>query len=154
MNDCLFCKIVAGEIPSFQVWEDQDHLAFLTIFPNTDGVTVVIPKAHYSSYLFAQDDEVMSKLMKAAKTVALKIDKAFEDVGRTGVIFEGFGIDHLHAKLYPMHGTEDTKEEWKNIEHAKPTEFFETYPGYLSSHDCDKENEEKLKMIAEKIKNS
>ena len=152
MENCLFCKIVNNEIPSFQVWEDEKHLAFLTIFPNTDGVTVVIPKEHRNSYIFANDDEIMNQLMKAAKTVAKKIDKAFDDVGRTGVIFEGFGVDHLHAKLYPMHGTETVNDDWKMIEHSKPAEFFRTYPGYLSSHDCGKEDDEKLKQIAERIK--
>ena len=50
--DCIFCKIVNGEVPCHKVWEDEKHLAFLTIFPNTEGVTVVIPKKHYPSYVF------------------------------------------------------------------------------------------------------
>ncbi len=151
-NDCIFCQIVAGKIPSYQVWEDEKHLAFLTIFPNTDGVTVVIPKEHKNSYLFANEDVVIQDLLKAAKVVAQKIDTAFDDVGRTGLIFEGFGVDHLHAKLYPMHGTKHTIDHWENIANSKPTEFFDRYPGYLSSHDCDKEDDAKLKQIAERIK--
>jgi diadenosine tetraphosphate (Ap4A) HIT family hydrolase len=39
--DCVFCKIVAGEAPSHKLWEDADHLAFLSIFPNTEGTTVI-----------------------------------------------------------------------------------------------------------------
>lgn len=43
--------------------------------------------------------------MLASKRVALLLDEALDDVGRTGMIFEGYGVDHLHAKLFPMHGT-------------------------------------------------
>ncbi len=47
---CIFCQIVEGKAPCHKVWEDEHHLAFLSIFPNTDGFTVVIPKKHYPSY--------------------------------------------------------------------------------------------------------
>ncbi len=102
---CIFCDIVAGKSPCHKVWEDDEHLAFLSIFPNTKGFTVVIPKEHHSSYAFEQSDEVLSKLVIATKQVALLLDKAFDDVGRTGMFFEGYGVDHLHSKLFPMHGT-------------------------------------------------
>ena len=46
MSDCLFCKIVAGEIPCHRVWEDDSHLAFLDINPIHEGHTLVIPKTH------------------------------------------------------------------------------------------------------------
>src|SRR6185369_12596591 len=115
MEDCIFCKIVSGEVPSHKVWEDEKHMAFLTIFPNTVGVTVVITKDHNPSYIFENTDEVVSKLMLATKKVAKILDSTFEDVGRTGVVFEGFGVDHLHSKLYPMHGT-GNMDEWKMIE--------------------------------------
>jgi diadenosine tetraphosphate (Ap4A) HIT family hydrolase len=150
MSDCIFCKIVAGQMPCHKVFENDSHLAFLSIFPNTDGVTVVIPKQHKPSYIFENDQQTIDELMKIAKLVAGKIDQAFEDVGRTGVIFEGFGVDHLHAKLYPMHGTGNMKQ-WQEIESDKPTEFFKTYPGYLSSHDCRIEKKEKLTKIAQQI---
>ncbi len=152
-KECIFCKIVAGESTAHVVWEDVKHLAFLTIYPNTEGVTVVIPKAHTPSYIFENDNETISRLILAAKTVALKIDTAFEDVGRTGVIFEGFGIDHLHAKLYPMHGTGHLSE-WQQIESKSKKDYFKEYPGYLSSHDSEREDDEKLRKLAEKIKNA
>ncbi|EKE18545.1 MAG: hypothetical protein ACD_9C00301G0007, partial [uncultured bacterium] len=49
---CVFCEIVSGNMPCHKVWEDENFLAFLSIFPNTEGVTVIIPKKHYSSYVF------------------------------------------------------------------------------------------------------
>ena len=62
------------------VWEDDAHLAFLSIFPNTPGVTVVIPKKHVSSYVFDVEESVMLNLMKAGKNVSRCLDKAFLDV--------------------------------------------------------------------------
>ena len=47
-RNCVFCKIVANESPSHRIWEDDNHLAFLSIYPNTPGVTVVIPKGSSS----------------------------------------------------------------------------------------------------------
>ena len=74
-----------------------------------------------------------------------------DDVGRTGMIFEGFGVDHVHAKLFPMHGTTDM-EKWKEIK-SNVDKFFEKYEGYISSHDYKREDDEKLKKLAEKIRN-
>ena len=149
MEDCIFCKIVAGTVPSHKIWEDEKHLAFLTIFPNTEGVSVVIPKAHYGSYVFDLPEEVMIDLIKSAKMVAKAIDTAFDDVGRTGLIFEGFGVDHIHAKLFPMHGTKN--DAWKEHKSTIRT-YFDTYQGYLSSHDGDRADDAKLVEVAEKIK--
>lgn len=151
MDNCIFCKIVAGEAPCHKVWEDERHLAFLTIFPNTPGFTVVITKDHNPSYAFENSDEVLSGLTLAAKAVAKKIDAAFDDVGRTGMIFEGFGVDHLHAKLFPMHGTKS--DEWKQHK-SSVDKFFEHYEGYLSSHDYKRGDDAELAAIAEKIRSA
>lgn len=64
---------------------------------------MVIPKRHVSSYLFGQEDEAVSGLVLAAKRVAILQDEALDGVARTGIIFDGYGVDHLHAKLFPMH---------------------------------------------------
>jgi histidine triad (HIT) family protein len=148
--DCLFCKIAKGEIPSHKVWEDEKHLAFLSIFPNTDGFTVVITKDHFPSYAFENSDAVLSGLILATKKVARLLDTAFEDVGRTGMFFEGFGVDHLHSKLFPMHGT-GNMAEWKPIESRKPV-FFEKYPGHLNSSDGERADDAKLAELAKKIR--
>jgi len=151
MDTCIFCQIVSGESPSHTVWENDTHLAFLSIFPNTEGVTVVIPKAHLSSYIFDQSQEDITAIMQAAKTVAHKIDAAFDDVGRTGVVFEGFGVNHLHAKLFPLHGTAD--ENWKQ-RNSTITTYTETYPGYISSHDAGRADDQQLAQTAQRIQAS
>jgi histidine triad (HIT) family protein len=149
-KNCIFCKIVSGYTPCHKIWEDDKHIAFLSTFPNTDGFSVVIPKKHYTSYAFDLPDEVLSDLVIASKKVAKLLDSKLEDVGRTGMIFEGFGVDHVHAKLFPMHGTADMKE-WRELK-SNMSKFFEKYEGYISSHDYKREDDEKLKKLADKIK--
>lgn len=148
MEDCIFCKIVKGDIPANKIWEDDKHLAFLTIFPNTPGFTVVVTKEHYSSYAFDLPDEILSELVLASKKVGKLIDSKLEDVGRTGMIFEGFGVNHIHSKLFPMHGT---KGGWKEII-GRPDKFFDQYEGYISSHDYKRADDAQLAEIAKKIR--
>ncbi len=148
-DNCIFCKIAKGEAPCHKIWEDDKHLAFLSIFPNTEGFSVVIPKKHYPSYAFSTDDSVLQELMLAVKKVALLLDKNLDDVGRTGMVFEGFGVDHLHAKLFPMHGTK--VDEWKPIK-SNVNKYFEKYEGYISSHDFKRADDIKLAALAKKIR--
>lgn len=148
-DDCIFCKIVAGEAPCHKIWEDDKHLAFLSIFPNTEGFSVVITKDHQDSYLFGLPEDVMDGIVHAARQTAKLLDESFEDVGRTGMMFEGFGVDHIHAKLFPMHGTKADlwKKRSSNVE-----KYFEQYEGYISSHDYKRADDEKLAALAKKIR--
>ena len=148
-NDCVFCKIVANDIPNYRIWEDTDFLAFLSIFPNTKGTTVVIPKKHYESYAFALPDEVLCELIKATKKVANLLDEKLDDVGRTAMVFEGYGVNHIHAKLFPMHGTKN--KEWQ--QHISPIKtYFEKYEGYISSNDSELADSDYLEKLSQKIK--
>jgi len=151
--DCIFCKIVSGDSPAHKIWSDETHLAFLSIFPNTDGFTVVIPKMHIGSYAFEQSDEVLSNLIIATKKVARIIDNYYSDVARCGMFFEGYGVNHLHSKLFPMHGTEGVKE-WENIESENNNQFFPIYPGYLSSNNSKRANDSVLAELASSIRAS
>jgi diadenosine tetraphosphate (Ap4A) HIT family hydrolase len=150
MDECIFCKIVKGESPSHKIWEDDKHVAFLSIFPNTDGFSIVATKEHKPSYAFENDDRTLSEIVIATKKVALLLDKAFEDVARCGMFFEGYGVDHLHSKLFPMHGTFGLNV-WKQIESDRD-EFYGKYPGYLSSHGAKRADDRKLTKLAEKIR--
>lgn len=125
-------------------------MAFLTPFPNTLGFSVVIPKEHHDSYIFNVDQRVMHEIMDAAKLVADRITENLEDVGRCGVIFEGFGVNHLHAKIFPMHGTADMKQ-WEQKKSDIDT-YFETYSGYISSHDSKPADPAELARTAKTIR--
>lgn len=152
MEGCVFCKIVEGSAPAFKIWEDEDHMAFLTIYPNTPGQAVVITKRHYPSYFADVDGKVLAGLIVAAKKVANLLDKAFWDVGRTALVFEGWGVNHLHVKLYPMHGTSEKALNGGERLHLDRHIFFDTYPGYVSTENKHtRMSDEELKKIQEKI---
>ncbi|MDN5043794.1 HIT domain-containing protein [Aliarcobacter butzleri] len=151
-DSCIFCEIVKSQRKCHKIWEDDFHLAFLSIYPNCEGVTVVIPKKHYSSYAFELNNKVLSDLILASKKVALLLDKAFKDVSRTALVLEGFGVNHVHAKLYPLHGTAKYKQNWEEIK-SKRDDYFNQYLGYISSHDSIREEDDKLKILAERIRN-
>ncbi|MBW2969609.1 HIT family protein [Candidatus Woesearchaeota archaeon] len=148
MKDCVFCKIAKGEEPCHKIWENDKYMAFLSIHPNTEGFSVVITKEHYPSYLFDLPEDVLTGLVLASRETAKLLDEKLEDVGRTGMIFEGFGIDHAHAKLFPMHGTK--MNEWKPIL-SKVDKYFERYEGYISSHGYKRADDSRLAELAKKI---
>lgn len=143
---CLFCGIVSGEIPARVVDENERYLAFLTIFPNTPGCTVVIPRQHVGSYFAESPPETVRGLVEFAGSVAKLLDATFADVGRTALVFEGYGVDHLHAKLFPMHGTPKAGEPWREIK-SDVNAWSETYRGYISSHDCSRCSPEELDAV-------
>lgn len=152
INDCLFCGMVEGKIPFNKIYEDDKHLAFLTIFPNTEGATVVISKEHHGSSAFEQSDEVLKKIIIATKNTANILTNYYQDVGRCGMVLEGFGVDHLHAKLYPLHGT--NIKEWKPMESGDKKDYYEMYPGYICSNDSELADSKELETLAERIRQS
>lgn len=151
MNECIFCEIVSGAEPCHKVWESPTHLAFLSIFPNTTGVTVVIPKIHFKSYVFELPEQEMLNLMLATKEVALLLDRKL-DTPRTAMVFEGFGVDHVHAKLFPMHGAPN-RNEWVEVKSPKDkkNEYFQYYPGYISTHDGKRAKDQELAHLSLRI---
>lgn len=89
---CVFCEIIKGNIETPGIfWEDEEFMAFLSIFPNTEGFTVVVPKKHYGSDVLAMPDKDLRKFVLAAKKVAKILVSYFQDVGRVGLIMEGDG---------------------------------------------------------------
>jgi diadenosine tetraphosphate (Ap4A) HIT family hydrolase len=142
----IFDKIVSGEMKSWTVWQDDNYMAFLTPFPNTPGVTVVIPKENVGDYLFSLEDAEYDGLLQASRTVAKKLEKAF-DTPRVAMIVEGTGVAHVHVKLIPLHGDLAGKTDvW-----SKHTEFNKEYRGYLSSAEGPKMDDEQLDRIQRKI---
>jgi len=67
--ECIFCKIISGEISSVKVWENDQFVAILDVFPACKGQMLVIPKHHYDSDIFLMDNEIYSGLMLASKEV-------------------------------------------------------------------------------------
>jgi len=101
MNKCIFCKIIKGEVPATKIWENNDFLAILDIQPVVRGMTVVLPKKHYSPKIFEMDKEIYSDFMEAGRTVARKLKKGL-DAERVFMVAEGLDVNHAHLKLYPV----------------------------------------------------
>lgn len=103
MEDCIFCKIVKGEIPSEKIMEDENHVAFLSITPVYDGLTVIATKKHYDSYIYkSMTDEEISLLYVFAKKVALRLDEKLGSE-RCMQVLEGMEVNHAHVKLFPKY---------------------------------------------------
>ena len=103
-NNCIFCAIAAGEIPSFKIYEDDIALAYLDINPFSEGHTLVIPKAHATGLLDAGDD-LLAALIARVKKVA---DHLKEALGADGFnILQNNGaaagqtVPHLHFHIVP-----------------------------------------------------
>lgn len=144
----IFDEIIEGTIPSWIVWEDAGYVAFLTPFANTPGLTVVIPKKNPGDYVFDMDDESLAALMAATKKVAKLLEKAL-GAKKVGLVFEGEGVAHVHAKLYPMHG-ELNSERLAALTHHQ--EFYPEYPGYISTVEGPRMSDEQLTEIQQKIR--
>lgn len=99
-SNCIFCKIVKGEIPAVKIWEDRKHFAFLDMNPINAGHTLLIPKKH-TEYLFDLNDNEYAELMLKAKKIAKMLKDKLKPK-RIGLIVEGFLIPHVHIHLVPL----------------------------------------------------
>jgi len=97
MKECVFCKIVAGGLPSNKVYEDDDFLAFLDIRPQSPGHTLVIPKKHYR---WVWDLPNAGEYFEAAQKIARALKKAF---GTDFILSKIIGdeVFHAHIWVYP-----------------------------------------------------
>ncbi len=96
----IFEKIIAGEIPSYKIAEDDNYLAFLDVFPLKRGHTLVIPKKPVD-YIYDLDDDTLTGLNLFAKKVAKAMEKAIE-CQRIGVAVIGLEVPHTHIHLIPI----------------------------------------------------
>ncbi|OGH85102.1 MAG: hypothetical protein A2493_00840 [Candidatus Magasanikbacteria bacterium RIFOXYC12_FULL_33_11] len=104
MENCIFCKIIAHEIPNYTVYEDEHALAFLDITPRAKGHTLVVPKVHALN-LLDLDEEYASKLLIAVKRTQKTIDKVLRpdgyNVGWNHGEAGGQAVPHLHIHIMP-----------------------------------------------------
>jgi histidine triad (HIT) family protein len=104
MNDCLFCRIIKGEIPSSIVYKDNDVIAFLDIFPFSKGHTIVVPVEHYFN-LLDFPEEKMERYFSVLKVLSGRIKNALKADG-INIIQNNFPaagqvINHLHFHILP-----------------------------------------------------
>ncbi len=118
----IFSRIVAGEIPSWKVAEDERYYAFLDINPLAEGHTLVIPKQEVD-YIFDLDDETYTGLWQFAARVAVAVRSAVP-CKRVGVAVLGMEVPHAHIHLVPLQteGDMDFRKEKKQL---SPERFAE-----------------------------
>ena len=104
MEECLFCKIVKGELPSSKIYEDEDTLAFLDIFPVNKGHSLVISKEHYEN-IFDVPEESLSKISSVMKNVADAVKKGVNadgiSIAQSNGKDAGQVIPHIHFHVMP-----------------------------------------------------
>ena len=115
MDDCIFCKIVVGDVPAEKIYEDEEVVAFLDISPITKGHTLVIPKQHFKDLLDTPDDS-LAKLMSVVKNIAPSITRAMGadgfNVGLNNGKAAGQVVYHIHFHIIPRF-TYDNLKMWE-----------------------------------------
>ena len=104
MEDCLFCKIVSNEIPSYKVYEDEYVLAFLDIHPCSKGHTVVVPKKHFANLWEMEDKDfgfLMTGVRAASKKVQEKLKPEGMNIGLNNEKAAGQSVGHTHFHILP-----------------------------------------------------
>lgn len=128
MSDCLFCKIIRGEIPSYTLYEDDKVKVFLDINPSTNGDCLIIPKKHYTN-ICDIDLETLNHINKVSKDIYTLLKEKLSCKGLTFVQNNDLGqeIKHYHLHVTPR------------------------YPNDLVEHNFNKEALDKLEEIYNKI---
>lgn len=116
MTDCIFCKIIAGEIPSEKVYEDEHSLAFMDINPGTAGHCLVIPKKHAETIVDIPDSD-MQKLSLTVKKVASAIMQSIKPEGlnlhQSNGAMAGQVVPHFHMHLLPRYESDSVGHLWR-----------------------------------------
>jgi histidine triad (HIT) family protein len=113
--NCIFCKIIAGEIPSFKLFEDDETFAFMDINPASEGHALVIPKEHAAD-VHAVSDAAIAATVKTAKKIAAAIDETLSPAGLNLLQCNGpaaaQSVFHFHMHVLPRSEGDDLKLNW------------------------------------------
>ncbi len=136
MNDCIFCKIVKGEIPALKIYEDSDFIGFLDVNPRFIGHALIIPKKHIETILDIDNDQMghmFEIVQKVAKTITEALDAKGFNIGNNNGQIAGQAVPHAHVHIMPRY---ETDEHHAGFEAA-----------FKPSEDAKKELENTLKKI-------
>jgi len=125
-SDCIFCKIIAGEIPSSKVYEDEYTLAFMDISPIVKGHTLVIPKSHHDP-ITKTPDEVLSRCIIMAKRVAQAqmnvLDADGVNLHQANGAAAGQVVPHIHFHVIPRYDDDNHHWNWNSREYDSMDEM-------------------------------
>lgn len=124
MSDCIFCKIIAGEIPCSKVYEDEHVLAFLDIGPINPGHTLVVPKKHYA-HLFEVPSEEFAACAKSVQKIAAAVLKGVDAKG-LNILQNNFRpagqlVDHVHFHVIPREEGDAFITSWATMSLTRET---------------------------------
>ena len=115
MNDCIFCKIAKGEIPSATVYEDDDFRVIMDISPASEGHMIILPKEH-AAHVYELSDEIASKIYVLAKKLATALKDELDCDGinilQNNGEAAGQTVFHLHMHIIPRYYSDDISIRW------------------------------------------
>lgn len=120
MIDCVFCKIVKGEIPCHKIYEDDNFLAFLDINPVSFGHTLLIPKNHFR---WVYDVSNFGEYWKVAQKIALAIQESSLNPKYISFLTMGDDVAHAHIHIIPRYNNDSIQPILHSIPHIKPTKM-------------------------------
>lgn len=117
-DNCIFCKIINGSLPSFKVYEDDNFLAILDIAPSSKGHTILLTKSHISDLLNAEDN-IIEKMLPVTKRIASSIKETLQCDGinilQNNAIAAGQTIFHLHIHIIPRYDNDKCTIKWDKL---------------------------------------
>lgn len=118
-EDCIFCKLANGEIPTNSIYKDDDFKVILDASPATKGHALILPKEHFDN-IYEVDDSVAAKILPLAKKLATHMTKklgcdGFNILQNNGEA-AGQTVFHLHVHLIPRYKSENAILEWNHLE--------------------------------------
>ena len=115
-DDCIFCKILKGDIPSYKVYEDDSFIGILDINPSAKGHVIIIPKNHAAN-IFELSEKYAKEIFVVAKKIAEAIKKAYQPDGinilQNNGEAAGQTVFHLHVHVIPRYKDDTIKIEWE-----------------------------------------
>lgn len=134
--DCIFCKILDGEIPSYKIYEDENVFAFLDITQGTKGHTLVIPKTHYRN-IYELDEVAASNVFKVIPKIANALKKAFDPIGINIVNNNDKPLQsvfHFHIHLIPRYKDDNVIISTDNNFGKQDNEYYNALVKTISKH--------------------
>jgi len=116
MDDCIFCKIISGEIPCYKVYEDKEFIGFLDINPVSEGHTILIPKKHFR---WVYDVPNFSEYWQVAQKIALNIKNSTLNPEYISFLTMGNEVPHAHIHIIPRNKTDFIGPVLQTLPHLK-----------------------------------
>jgi histidine triad (HIT) family protein len=135
-EDCIFCGIVAGEVPSYTLYEDDEVVSFLDVNPASDGHALVVPKGH-DERLAEMDDAAVAATFTTARDVAAALEDALAPPGYNVVQNNGAAagqeVDHAHVHVIPRTPGDDVAFGWQpgDLDEERAEELVERVGEHL-----------------------